>query len=71
MLCYLSLGQDGGYSEWSDWGECSVSCGSGFAQRTRECDNPVKVGNGNLCTVLGPNTETRSCGIKCVVGMSQ
>ncbi|XP_047127877.1 uncharacterized protein LOC100200589 [Hydra vulgaris] len=55
------VGQNGGYNEWSDWGVCSVTCGSGFVQRSRECNNPVILGNGKQCSVLGPSTETTVC----------
>jgi len=46
-------GQDTAYwGVWSGWSDCSVDCGSGVQQRTRQC-----VGSG--CT--GESTQTRQC----------
>ena len=33
--------QHGGWSEWTEWGPCSRTCGTGAAFRTRVCDNPA------------------------------
>ncbi|XP_031570613.1 coadhesin-like [Actinia tenebrosa] len=52
---------NGGYSEWSAFGECSVTCGGGIKTRTRECTNPTPDLDGKNCTDLGPNEETRAC----------
>uniref|UniRef100_A0A1I8IRW6 Sema domain-containing protein n=1 Tax=Macrostomum lignano TaxID=282301 RepID=A0A1I8IRW6_9PLAT len=35
---------------WSSWTACSSSCGSGFRQRHRECDNPPPSGSGSYCS---------------------
>merc|ERR1712226_217434 len=40
---------DGGWGEWSDWTECSQTCGGGQTQRTRNCDNPPPSGGGRDC----------------------
>lgn len=49
----------GGYSEWMEWGLCSVSCGAGTQRRLRQCNNPLPANGGRHCT--GSDTETRSC----------
>eukprot|EP00095_Tigriopus_kingsejongensis_P008230 snap_masked-scaffold591_size129331-processed-gene-0.4 protein:Tk08230 transcript:snap_masked-scaffold591_size129331-processed-gene-0.4-mRNA-1 annotation:"SCO-spondin" len=35
-------------TEWTEWGECSVSCGGGTRQKTRECVN-FRDQDGNPC----------------------
>lgn len=52
---------DGGYSEWTDFSDCSLTCGVGVAARERTCTNPRPKGNGNDCDVLGSSTETKDC----------
>ncbi|XP_041648005.1 hemicentin-1 [Cheilinus undulatus] len=49
----------GGYSEWAEWGPCSVSCGVGSQKRLRQCNNPRPANGGRHCA--GSHTETRSC----------
>ena len=43
-FCNISVEDiDGGYGEWSEWSECSISLTcqrGGFRTRTRECDTP-------------------------------
>uniref|UniRef100_A0A3B5LKZ5 Hemicentin 1 n=1 Tax=Xiphophorus couchianus TaxID=32473 RepID=A0A3B5LKZ5_9TELE len=49
----------GGYSEWTEWGICSVSCGAGTQKRVRQCNTPLPANGGRRCA--GSDTETRSC----------
>lgn len=55
---------NGGYSEWSDYSACSVSCNSGKETRTRMCNRPPPQHGGKDCSLYGPAKETRSCFIK-------
>ncbi|KAM3875993.1 hemicentin-1 [Diretmus argenteus] len=55
----LTVRVHGGYSEWMEWGPCSVSCGVGAQKRLRQCNNPLPANGGRHCT--GSDTETRSC----------
>ncbi|KAK7454681.1 hypothetical protein BaRGS_00039564, partial [Batillaria attramentaria] len=43
---------DGGWSCWTDWGPCSVTCGEGTRTRTRTCDNPPPSNGGADCVDL-------------------
>ncbi|KAM3910689.1 properdin-like [Leptodactylus fuscus] len=50
--------QIGGWSEWSAWSECSVTCESGQRKRTRECNNPLPICGGRC---IGNGVETIPC----------
>ena len=50
---------DGGWSKWTQWGSCSVTCGGGIYKRSRECNNPSPENGGKDC--IGDNSETESC----------
>ncbi|XP_066920815.1 SCO-spondin-like isoform X2 [Clytia hemisphaerica] len=52
---------NGGYSEWSEFGGCSVTCGDGNMARERMCTNPEPKGEGLPCQ--GPSTETKACNL--------
>jgi len=52
---------DGGYSEWTDLSECTVTCGGGVQERSRECTNPKPANGGRNCEGLGPSMESQEC----------
>lgn len=55
---------NGGYTEWSAWTTCSMSCGRGIKERERTCTKPVPSGeNGQDCTVLGDGTSIAECNL--------
>ncbi|KAL9952088.1 hypothetical protein ACROYT_G039293 [Oculina patagonica] len=54
-----SLAVDGGWSDFGDWSECSVTCGDGQQERSRTCTNPPPAYGGAECT--GSNKETKPC----------
>ena len=50
----------GGWSKWSNFSECSSTCGSHSAKyRQRNCDNPEPFNGGQNCT--GPDVEIKNC----------
>ncbi|KAL4221521.1 hypothetical protein ACF0H5_019778 [Mactra antiquata] len=53
-----SCAVDGVLTQWSAWGGCSVTCGTGNSQRTRSCDPPAANG-GKECE--GELSDTQSC----------
>ncbi|XP_036834633.1 hemicentin-1 isoform X2 [Oncorhynchus mykiss] len=55
----LTVRVHGGFSEWMEWGPCSVSCGVGTQRRLRQCNNPLPANGGRHCA--NSDTETRSC----------
>ncbi|XP_048585280.1 uncharacterized protein LOC5502169 isoform X2 [Nematostella vectensis] len=55
--------QNGGYTNFTAWSECPVTCGGGIQTKTRNCTNPEPNFNGTDCDVLGPRVRTRPCNI--------
>ncbi|KAK3096144.1 hypothetical protein FSP39_023688 [Pinctada imbricata] len=49
---------DGEWSDWSSWGTCTVTCGSGEQSRARTCTNPSPQYGGADCT--GDTTEFKN-----------
>ncbi|XP_035676052.1 scavenger receptor cysteine-rich domain superfamily protein-like [Branchiostoma floridae] len=58
---------DGGWSDWSPWSDCSVTCGVGTQTRDRSCTNPEPEHGGAECD--GDTQETQQCdtGVFCPV----
>jgi len=52
-------GVDGGWSTWSEWGDCSATCAEGQKTRTRNCTNPPPKNGGKDCR--GEKKETQAC----------
>ncbi|XP_063436803.1 uncharacterized protein LOC134718239 [Mytilus trossulus] len=53
---------DGGFSDWSDYMECSVTCGGGTKSRYRYCNNPSPTNGGADCA--GRSVLTLTCNDK-------
>ena len=54
---------NGGYTSWSVWSDCSVTCGGGFRTRSRNCTNPEPLGGGKNCDDIGPAEEQEDCNL--------
>ncbi|XP_035657358.1 deleted in malignant brain tumors 1 protein-like [Branchiostoma floridae] len=68
-------GVDGGWTSWSPWSACSVTCGVGEQTRDRSCTNPAPAHGGADC--YGQTQKTQTCytmvscpGIRLVGGSS-
>jgi len=53
---------DGGFTDWTEWGSCSTTCGEGIKTRSRTCTNPKPKNGGKDCE--GPREESSVCQIK-------
>ena len=54
-----SLIVDGNWGKWTDFGECSKTCGDGLKKRMRECNNPAPKYGGKSCE--GDGTDSEPC----------
>merc|ERR1719494_843167 len=56
-------GINAGYTLWSDWSECSETCGGGTTKRNRFCTKPEPKYGGKTCKGrnLGNDVQTKSC----------
>ena len=61
LLQFLNFSSvNGGFSKWSTYSKCTVSCGGGSQERTRLCNNPEPRHGGSEC--IGPVRESALCG---------
>lgn len=55
---------NGGWGHWSEWGDCSTSCGDSIRYRRRVCDSPAPANGGEDC--VGNPVNVASCEVpKC------
>ena len=58
-LLIFKLCLDGNWGSWNSWTMCTVSCGGGVRNRTRNCDNPVLSDAGKDC--MNNDSEQGAC----------
>ncbi|XP_034453737.1 A disintegrin and metalloproteinase with thrombospondin motifs 2-like isoform X1 [Hippoglossus hippoglossus] len=51
--------QDGNWGSWTEFGQCSRTCGGGVQFRTRDCDNPRPANGGRTC--VGATYQFQIC----------
>lgn len=56
---------DGGWTLWTDWSDCSSTCGPGLITRDRTCTNPLPQYGGQGC--FGSPQEGYACNGTCTV----
>lgn len=65
-MFFLPVLVDGQWSQWSNFGTCSATCGGGFKHRRRKCDNPAPASGGKNCQ--GPSFQSIACKIQACPG---
>ncbi|CAF0913672.1 unnamed protein product [Adineta ricciae] len=58
---------DGNWAAWSNFSQCSGTCGNGTRTRVRICGNPAPANGGQQCDGSTVETEICSTGIDCPV----
>ncbi|KAI8516513.1 hypothetical protein Bbelb_050940 [Branchiostoma belcheri] len=56
-MCWV----DGGWSDWTPWSACSVTCGVGTQTRDRTCTNPPPANYNGGAGCGGVDQETQDC----------
>ena len=69
IMTWSSHAVNGGWSQWTSWSSCSLTCGGGTRTRTRTCTNPTPQGSGADC--VGSSLGSEGCNMvecpgKCV-----
>ena len=60
-LSPLFFSVNGGWSDWTLWGPCDRSCGTGSSIRYRECNSPKPSNGGAACS--GSREQSKPCNI--------
>jgi hypothetical protein len=61
----VALRADGQWTDWTEYGACSATCGDGYKSRTRFCAAPTPKAGGAEC--VGADFDIQSCaaGVSC------
>lgn len=61
-VCFVLVNTNIRWLEWSDWSNCSKSCGTGVRVRTRLCSNTIRNSSREPCSFLrGSSFEIEAC----------
>ena len=66
LLISSTVAVDGNWGRWSGFGKCSKSCGGGYEQRTRSCNDPSPSNGGASCKKM--SHEERPCNVQACTG---
>ena len=58
---YYLFSVDGGWSDWEQSSDCSVTCGDGVMQMTRTCTEPAPASGGIDCQ--GDSNRMEPCSL--------
>lgn len=68
-VCFVAVkAVQGNYTEWSEWSDCSTSCGTGEKFRTRNCTNPRPAFGGMDCSFIGMDRDVQKCELRPCAG---
>lgn len=59
LISKLFFVVDGGWTTWTEVGDCTVTCGTGEQGFSRSCTNPIPAHNGANC--VGGTGKSESC----------
>ncbi|WAR11241.1 ATS14-like protein [Mya arenaria] len=66
---YVANTTDGGWSDWTFWNTCPVTCGISMVTRSRSCDNPTPRMFGRQC--VGNHQEWKTCEVQKCPGQTE
>ena len=66
VVVYMFISVNGNWGDWSKFGSCSATCGTGTQTRTRRCDHPAPSDGGKTCD--GEADEAQDCNTRACPG---
>ena len=57
ILLFTFVVVDGGWGDWTEYGECTETCGVGKQLKSRQCNNPTPQNGGADCTGISEDHQ--------------